>query len=171
LLCYQPPPTSVSVVFNFTVAQVVAMGRFAWHPWRTHLTTIEQESIRAALALVDLSARAETPVTNLSSGERQRALLARSLVQDAALMLLDEPISFLDPRHAHGFLTHLAQRCRQGTTGAVISLHDLRLARRYATTVVLLSGGQVVRQGVPEEILTAEVLEPVYGVTYDRLLS
>lgn len=101
----------------------------------------------------------------LSGGEKQRALIARALAQEASHLLLDEPTNHLDVRYQHETL-HLVREL--GTTTIVV-LHDLNLAARYCDRLVLLYQGKVVAVGTPDVVLTPEILEPVYGITVERV--
>jgi iron complex transport system ATP-binding protein len=121
----------------------------------------------AAAGLRRVGARhlAERVFSSLSGGEKQRVLIARTLAQDADHLLLDEPTNHLDIRYQHEVL-HLVRTL--GVTTVVV-LHDLNLAARYCDHLVLLSEGRVAASGSPGDVLTAEVIEPVYGVRVRRL--
>lgn len=109
-----------------------------------------------ALARRDLSA--------LSGGERQQALIARALVQQARHVLPDEPTNHLDTRYQHDVLELVVE-----LPGSVVVLHDLNLAARYCDRLVILDHGRIVATGTPDEVLSLEVLEPVYGLPVKRL--
>jgi iron complex transport system ATP-binding protein len=98
----------------------------------------------------------------LSSGQRQRVLLARALAQEAPALLLDEPTTALDPEHQIGVLDLIHLQAQAGTAVLVVT-HDLNLTSQYASRVVLLAEGGVAAEGTPEEVLRPEVLTPIYG--------
>jgi iron complex transport system ATP-binding protein len=157
-------PQESRVAFDFTVLEIVLMGRSP----RLGLLGIEGahdlEIARRALAFTDAEALAERPISQLSSGERQRVLLARALAQEPDTILLDEPTAFLDLGHQvriHRLLSGLHRE--RGTTVVFVS-HDLNLAARYADRIVLLAEGRILRDGTPAQVLTPDALRAAYGV-------
>ena len=113
---------------------------------------------------MELGPLRDRPATELSGGERARALIARALAQAAPLMLADEPVAGLDPAHALGLMAGFRSLAREGR-GVLVSLHDLGLAVRWCDRVILLDRGKVAADGAPEAVLTAERLAAVYGIT------
>ncbi len=153
-------PQQATISFGFTVREYVEMGL---HPHAASLVREEQDhAIEAAIAQVSIGHLAERSILTLSGGELQRATLARVLVQATPVVLLDEPISSLDPAHQHRTLRIASELAAEGRTVMVI-LHDLTLAARYADEVVVLTGGTVAGCGDPREALDAELLTEVYG--------
>ncbi|TQL70485.1 iron complex transport system ATP-binding protein [Nocardioides albertanoniae] len=102
---------------------------------------------------------------SLSGGERQRVLIARALAQEATHLLLDEPTNHLDIRYQHEILSLVRAL---GTTSIVV-LHDLNLAARYCDDLILLDQRKVAARGTVDEVLRAEILEPVYDIGIERL--
>ncbi len=148
-----------------TVAELVLLGR---SPHRGAFQRYSLEDHRlAAQALRRVGARhlADRSFGTLSGGERQRALIARTLAQEADHLLLDEPTNHLDVRHQHDVLRLV--RTLDVTT--IVVLHDLNLAARYCDRLVLLHRGDVASSGTTDQVLTAEVLEPVYEIAVRRL--
>ena len=148
-----------------TVADMVLLGRT---PHRHALAAFSREDHRAvAAALTRVGARhlADRPYATLSGGEKQRVLVARTLAQQADHLLLDEPTNHLDIRYQHELLRLVGQL---GVTSVVV-LHDLNLAARYCTRLVLLERGRVVATGSPDDVLTPETLRRVYGVHVERV--
>jgi iron complex transport system ATP-binding protein len=145
---------------DFTVAEVVAMGR------GPHLGLFDRESARDrdlvddAIARVDLAWAAERMFGTLSGGERQRALLARALAQQAPLVILDEPTNHLDVRAQLDLLALV------GDLGVTLlaALHDLDQAAGYADRVAVLDSGRLVAAGHPDDVLTPDLIERVFGV-------
>ena len=124
-----------------------------------------------ALAEAGLSSLAETPVDHLSGGQRQRAWLALALAQQAEVLLLDEPTTFLDPAHQWEVLSLVRSlNARSGCT-VVMVLHDLNLAARFSDRVVLLHAGKLVACGRPADVLTPASIAAVYGIRADVRLE
>ncbi|MGH3765599.1 MAG: ABC transporter ATP-binding protein [Pseudonocardiaceae bacterium] len=148
-----------------TVTEMVLLGR---SPHRSAFENYSAEDHRiAAAALARVGARhlAARNYGHLSGGEKQRVLIARTLTQQADHLLLDEPTNHLDIRYQHEVLDLVRGL---GVTTVVV-LHDLNLAARYCDRLVLLDRGTVVSTGCPPDVLTPEVLEPVYGVAVRTL--
>lgn len=107
---------------------------------------------------LDLAGFAEREVGSLSGGERQRVVLARALVQESAILLLDEPTTALDLGHQQEVLDLVDElRTERGLT-VLATLHDLTLAARYGDRVAALSGGRMVAHGPPREVVTEELI-------------
>ncbi len=141
--------------FSFTVEEFAALGRYAREE--------SPEAVRRALEETDLLALAARPVTELSGGEAQRALLAQALAQEPELLLLDEPTTFLDVGHQRDILDRVTALRRAGGLTVVMVLHDLNLASDYCDRIVLLNEGRVEREGAPAEVLDYALIERVYG--------
>ncbi len=128
-------------------------------------TNAEDEiAINQALVMTDVISLSERPVTELSGGELQRALLARVFAGKPKLIVADEPIVALDVYHQLHIMELLQSHAQQG--GAVIAaLHDLSLAARFCTRLVLMNDGKLVAEGEPIDVLTPENLAQVYGIS------
>lgn len=167
-LAYTPQDTRLD--FAFTVREAVMMGR---HP---HLGRfeIEREIDRAAaheaMRRADVARLADRFVTELSGGERQRVLLARSLATEAPILLLDEPTASLDIAHALDVLS-LCRELAEEEKAIAIAIHDLNLAARFADRVALLDEGRLVACGATDEVLRAESLNRVFGVSVNRIFT
>jgi iron complex transport system ATP-binding protein len=156
-------PQNAPLTFPFTVRDVVAMGR------NPHLGRFQpfggkdEEVVERALQQASVQHLAQRLVTRLSGGEQQRVLLARCLATEAPTLLLDEPTSSLDILHQLEVLDLLAQFAHQDKT-VVAALHDLNVARRICSHVMLLHDGNVIADGPPKETLSPENVEQVFGV-------
>jgi iron complex transport system ATP-binding protein len=147
--------------FPFPVEDVVACGRYAHAPGLFREAIEDHAAVDTALAAVGLAPLRSRPITELSGGERRRAVLARALAQRAPALLLDEPTTALDLEHRHAVLKVLA-----GFSGTVVlATHDLDAAAAACERVVVLAGGRVVADGTPEAILTEALLRDVFHVT------
>jgi len=143
----------------------VLLGRSArvsgWSRYRDEDELAAQEAMERT-GVVHFAQRS---IEDLSGGERQRVLIARALAQGSSHLLLDEPTNHLDVRYQHEILSLV----RGLALTTVVVLHDLNLAARYCDEVVLLNRGVVVARGTPGEVLTATTLEPVYGISVQRV--
>lgn len=145
------------------VADYVMLGRTPHLGYLSAESRHDVETVRKALAKLDLTALARRPLGTLSGGEAQRAVLARALAQEAPVLLLDEPTASLDVGHAVEVLEVVdALRRAEGLT-VVTAAHDLTLAGRYADRLALVSKGSLVAEGPPEEVLTEAILRAHYG--------
>ena len=100
----------------------------------------------------------------MSGGQLQRVVIARALAQDTALVLADEPIASLDPAHQISTMQTFATLAQEGRS-VLVSMHDLGLAARHCTRLILLGEGRLIADGLPGEVLTAERLARVFGIT------
>lgn len=148
-------PQQIVISFPFTVREVVAMGR---NPWRNEH---DREVIDAAMQRLDVASLAKRTYQTLSVGEQARVSMARVLAQDTPLLLLDEPTAVLDIGQQERFLAVARSLVDEGR-GVVAVLHDLNVAMRFATRVVVLHEGRCVASGEPREVLTPALLSNVY---------
>jgi len=142
----------------------VLMGRLAYYPaWRTlgPLPQADQRLALVCLERVGLTPWALTPVHRLSGGQRQRVGIARALAQQPRLLLADEPVASLDPASAHRVLTLLRDICRTDGIAALVSLHQVALAREYGDRILGLAQGRLQVDG-PPTALTADHLAALY---------
>jgi iron complex transport system ATP-binding protein len=145
------------------VAAVVALGRYAYGDAFSSFTDQDRHAVEKALAATDTAGFANRPVTTLSGGERARVALARALACEAPILLADEPMASLDPRHQLVVMQLLARAAHDG--GAVLAIgHDLTLAARFADRIVMMDRGRLVADGSPREVLTTERIAAVFGV-------
>ena len=156
-------PQSVSVTYNYTVLDTVLMG--ATHQIGLFAAPKKEQAEKAMAALESLGIGHLAPrgIAKISGGERQLTLLARALVQDARVLLMDEPTANLDYGNAFRVMQRIQTLGAQGYT-VVFSTHEPNHALRYATRVLALSGGSVLADGVPGAVLTEELLTALYGV-------
>ncbi len=153
-----------------TVRQTVATGRFARHPWWSWVDPGDDDETVVATALerVGLQTLGERHFETLSSGERQRAWLALALVQDAGVVLLDEPTSHLDPRAAVEVANVIRSIACAATTAFVVT-HDLNEAATIADRIIVLGQGRVLAFAPPDEALQGEILKRAYGIAFERI--
>ena len=146
------------------VERVVALGLTPCLPAFGQFSPADQLRIDAALQACDLLSRRQQPVTTLSGGELARTMLARALVGDPAVLIVDEPIAGLDPRHALDAMRRLARLAHDEQRLVIAAVHDLTLAMRYATRILALRDGRLLADGPPATTLTAELLRELFDV-------
>ena len=162
-------PQSARIEFPFTAGEVVLMGR-APHAAGLFESARDLEAARDAMALtgtLELRARA---FRSLSGGEQQRIILAAALAQDPQALLLDEPMTFLDIHYQVTLYRTLRTLCQRGVLVIAVT-HDLNLAAAYAQRVIMLSRGEVVADGPPEDAFRPERLRAVFDVPAELLTS
>ena len=160
-----------NLVERSSVLTNVLSGRLGYvNPWQSIIQFPKEEVKRAMgnLERVGIADLAAKRADDLSGGQRQRVGIARALMQEPRLMLADEPVASLDPVLSHSILRYLEQLNREDGITVICSLHFLDLVRRYGTDVVGLKEGQVVFQGLPEEI-TDERFKEIYGQEAERI--
>ncbi|WP_051147208.1 ABC transporter ATP-binding protein [Glaciibacter superstes] len=146
-----------------TVRDLVGRGRFPHQRLLRQWSAVDERAVEEALAATNSEELAERYVAELSGGQRQRVWIAMVLAQQTGLLLLDEPTTFLDIAHQYEVLELCARLHAEGRTLALV-LHDLNQAARYATNLVVMKAGRVVAVGDPAQILTAELVEDVFGL-------
>ncbi|WP_018598750.1 metal ABC transporter ATP-binding protein [Mycobacterium sp. 155] len=159
-IAYVPQRSHARWDLPFTIGDVVAAGRpHRW--WWQRPGRRDRDAVAAALAAVDLSNLAKRPVTELSGGQAQRVLLARALVQQPDIMILDEPLTGLDLTTAEAVMELLGAFTRAG--GALVcALHEIDVARTSFTKTVALAQGTVLAGGVTAEVLSTEGVDHIF---------
>ncbi len=151
-----PPGLSV---FNYAL-----LGRSPHQGIRFSASADDHRQAAAVLDRLDLADFARRPVGSLSGGERQRVVLARALVQDAPVLVLDEPTSFLDLGHQMDVLELIAELRAERCLTVICTLHDLTVAGQFADRIAVMDSGRLVKDGTPETILTSEMISRHWGV-------
>lgn len=152
--------------FDFSVEDVVLLGRAPHKGWLTPFDGRDRRLVREALYHVDLEGFEDRSMFALSGGEQRRVLLAQALVQEAEVLLLDEPTTHLDVHHQYEFLDHVRHLVDGGAT-AVGVFHDLELAARYTDRVIVLDRGRVGADGAAEDVLSSELIARVFLMETD----
>ena len=154
-------PQGREIAWPMRVERVVALGRLPYLPRGARLRDEDRAAVDAALTRMGLAGYRDRTATALSGGEQARVLIARMLAQDTPLLIADEPIAGLDP--AAQIATLEVFRTLAGEGRAVLtSLHDLSLAARYCTRLVLMRAGRIVADGPPDTVLTPDTLAEVF---------
>ncbi|KQR37294.1 MULTISPECIES: ABC transporter ATP-binding protein [Microbacterium] len=156
-------PQSSIAPDGITVADLVGRGRFPHQSAMRTWSSADERAVSEAMAATGVTDLSRRLVDELSGGQRQRVWVAMALAQQTKHLLLDEPTTFLDIAHQIDLMELFADLHRNGTT-LVAVLHDLNHAARYATHLVAMRDGEIVAQGDPREIITAELVESVYDL-------
>jgi len=156
-------PQNPRAEWPISVERLVALGLIPQLPPFGGLPAELEVKVSSAIAAFDLGDHREQPVTTLSGGELARAMLARALVGEPDLLIADEPIAGLDPRHAIDSVIRLRDLARAGML-VIAAMHDLTLVVRYATRVIVLHQGGAVGDGPAATTLTAALLRQAFDV-------
>ncbi|BAQ09705.1 cobalmin/iron-siderophore abc transporter atpase [Bacillus sp. OxB-1] len=146
--------------FDFTVEEMVLMGRAPHKKWFDLDSQSDRDIVDHALMQVGLIDKRERGFATLSGGEKQRALIARAISQQAKILILDEPTNHLDIHHQ----LQVMDLAKSLQLTVISALHDLNIAATYCNRIYVVQDGQIVRSGTPEEVLTAEMLATVFQV-------
>jgi iron complex transport system ATP-binding protein len=149
-------------VFALNLYQIVRMGLLPHKSLLSRHSANDEQSILDAIDRVGLAEKAQQSFSSLSGGEQQRGLIARALVQKAALIVLDEPVNHLDVYYQHQVLKLLQSLAHDMNITVVMSLHDMNLAANYCDQLCLLNQGRVIAQGTPNNVLNPELLTQVF---------
>lgn len=158
-------PQSPIAPEGITVLELVSRGRHPHQGMFGRWTPQDQAAVTEALEMTATTALAERMVGDLSGGQRQRVWIAMALAQRTDILLLDEPTTFLDINHQIEVLDLLTDLNRKRQTSVIMVLHDLNLAARYADRLIAVASGRIHVAGPPQEILTEDMLQAVFGLT------
>jgi iron complex transport system ATP-binding protein len=156
-------PQELVIPFSFTVREMVELGRTAHMSLFGGLGTTDRHAIEHALEVTDSTCLASRVVNELSGGERQRVLVAMALAQQPRILLLDEPTQRLDLTRQAEILDLIRDVGAERGLTVFAAIHDLNLAALYFDRLIVLSGGAIVADGAPDQVMKAEVLEPAYA--------
>lgn len=156
-------PQTREIAWPVTVERLVMLGRIPHMAGGQRPKPEDHEKVEAALAAMDLDVFRKRTATHLSGGEQARVLIARALAQDTPLILADEPVAGLDPAHQISTMQTFAELARTGRS-VIVSLHDLGLAARHCTRLILLSNGRIAEDGPPGTVLTLDRMADVFGI-------
>lgn len=157
-------PQAREIAWPVDVRTLVTLGRIPHMGTGTKISAADEAAIARALGYMDLTRFADRTATRLSGGEQARVLIARALAQETPLLMADEPVAGLDPRHQISTMACFADLARGGAS-VIVSLHDLGLAARHCTRLLVLHDGALVADGAPQSVLTPELLRDVFGIT------
>ncbi len=156
-------PQQRPLVWPSPVRDIVSLGRFAWGCAPGRLAEEDRRAVEGALAACDLLDLADRAADTLSGGELARVHCARAFATGAQLLLVDEPVTSLDPRRRFQIMELIRSQVRAGV-GAFVVLHDVALAARFADRLIWMKNGRIVADGPPSATLSEERLADVYGM-------
>lgn len=155
-------PQSTKEIFPYIVFDIVLMGRRPHIGWR--VTGGDVKVVAKTLKFMGIEQFASRYFDELSGGEKQKIAMARAIVQEPEILLLDEPTSNLDIKHQLEVMRTVRLLVEKGGISAIMAMHDLNLASRFSDKIVMLKDGRVFEMGRPESVLIPENIEKVYGV-------
>ncbi|AMM81987.1 MULTISPECIES: Fe(3+) dicitrate ABC transporter ATP-binding protein FecE [Pasteurella] len=148
------------------VRELVAYGRSPYLNLWGKLSEKDEKIVTQAMQITQTDAFAERLATDLSGGQQQRVFLAMTLAQDANIVLLDEPTTYLDLNHQAELMSMMRRLQQQGKT-VITVLHDLNQACRYCDYLVVLKQGELIAQGTPHEVMTEHLLKQVFDLNVE----
>jgi iron complex transport system ATP-binding protein len=157
-------PQAREVAWPVSVERLISLGRLPHLAAGQAIGAADRAAIDGAIADMGLEPFRHRTATNLSGGELARVLIARTLAQDTPLVLADEPIAGLDPAHQIQTMRLFAGLAQAGRS-AIVSIHDLGLAARHCTRLILLGEGRLVADGAPGDVLTPDNLTDHFNIT------
>lgn len=155
-------PQSGRQSFPATVFDVVLMGRRPHIGWRSNEK--DNEKVLDVLQMLKIEYLAMRDINEISGGQQQKVFIARALVQEPDVLLLDEPTSNLDIKHQLDVMDAIKKLVREKEISAIMAIHDLNLGSRYSDRIIMMNGGTIVSAGNPSSVLNAENIKHVYGV-------
>ncbi|GLT07893.1 ABC transporter ATP-binding protein [Sulfitobacter porphyrae] len=157
-------PQSREIAWPVDVQRLVMLGRTPHLGAGQRPTEADHAAVERALQRMDLGDFRNRTATRLSGGEQARALIARALAQETPLLMADEPIAGLDPAHQIATMRSFADLAAEGRA-VIVSLHDLGLAARHCTRLIVVDKGGIAADGPPQAVLTPALVRDTFGVS------
>ena len=162
---YLPQQTVVQKDFPASVYEVVLSGRLNSRGWRPFYSAADKKAARENMELLGIREMEHQCFRDLSGGQKQRVWIAMALAQDAKVLLLDEPTTYLDIRYQLQILRLIRRLNEEYGFTIIMVLHDVNQSLYYSDEIVALKAGKCIAQGSPQQILTGELIQKVYDVT------
>jgi iron complex transport system ATP-binding protein len=156
-------PQSREIAWPVEVETLIALGRIPHLPRGARLRQEDRAAVDAAIARMGLEGFRARRATELSGGEQARVLIARALAQETPLLMADEPIAGLDPANQIATLERFGELASDGKS-VLVSLHDLGMAARHCSRLILMDRGRIVADGAPDAVLSPDRLADVFGI-------
>ena len=161
-------PNGASSVFSMSVSDAILMGRHPHAGWMT--SDDDVRAVDEVMDVLDLQQYADRDISELSSGQLQRVMIARGLVQEPEILILDEPTSNLDVRYQMDIMRFTKAYAKDKGVIVLMICHDVSLAAQYADSIILMQQGGIRATGCVSEVLTSDILSSVYGVNAKVML-
>lgn len=150
---------------DLSVEKLVSYGRTPYHTMGLSANTREdEEKVQWAMEITHTLKYREKPVAELSGGQKQRVWIAMALAQDTKILFLDEPTTYLDIRYQLQILKLVRQLNREYGLTIVMVLHDINQSLYYSDEIVAMKDGTIIAQGLPEQVITSDLIRSVYDV-------
>ena len=150
---------------DLSVEKLIAYGRTPYHTLGLSPDAKEdEEKVRWAMEITHTEKLKDKPVSELSGGQKQRVWIAMALAQDTKILFLDEPTTYLDIRYQLQILKLIRRLNREFGITIVMVLHDINQSLYYSDEIIAMKGGKIIAQGLPEEVITSELVREVYDV-------
>ena len=156
---------------DLTVYDLVKLGRFPYRSWYSGNNKEDEEQVTWALEQTGMEQMKKRLLVTLSGGERQRAWIAMALAQRPQVLLLDEPTTYLDICHQLEVMQLLTKLNRDLGLTVVMVLHDLNHTLQYSQRIAVMKAGEIIKVGEPQEVITAKLLQEVFGVRADMFIA
>lgn len=157
-------PQTPIVPDGIKVTDLVSRGRFPYRQFMKNMTHEDFNAVQEAMEMMGVEGLADCSVDELSGGQRQRVWIALTLAQQTDILLLDEPITYLDVAYQIEILDLLTDLNKNRNTTICMVLHDINLSARYADYIFAMKEGKLIAQGTPKEVISAELLKDVFGL-------
>ena len=164
-------PQHYNFSFNYTVEELVIMGRFPYLGYWQNYSENDKKMVENTLKQLDLYKMKDKYFNKLSGGEKQRVSIARALVQDTDIILMDEAFVNLDINHQLEIMQILVKiNKKQGKTIILVS-HNINLAAEYCDEIFFIKNGKLVAQGTADKVITADILKKIYGTNINVITN
>jgi iron complex transport system ATP-binding protein len=160
LLCFMPQDNET--FFSFTVREFISMGRYPYGNLLKAISERDYKIVDEVMEFLNISFLSNENINELSGGERQKVLIAQTIVQETDILIFDEPIAHLDIGAQYSILNILRTLNEQKNKTIIITMHDLNAAGEFCSDIILMDNGKIKNCGSPEEVLNYQDIEDVY---------
>ena len=160
----------IELTFDYTAEDMVMAGRYPYMKWWEQQGEQDKSIVEACMKYTGVYDLKDTPIKAMSGGQRQRVLLAKILAQQTPVLFLDEPAAGLDLFYQEEIFRFCQEMCNRGKT-VIMVVHELNLAARYCSRVMLINNGSVIADDKPAAVLTDQLLTEAYGVSIRSLIN
>lgn len=160
----------IELTFDYTAEDMVMAGRYPYMKWWEQHGEQDKAIVEACMKYTGVYDLKDTPIKAMSGGQRQRVLLAKILAQQTPVLFLDEPAAGLDLFYQEEIFRFCQEMCSRGKT-VIMVVHELNLAARYCSRVMLINNGSVIADDKPAAVLTDQLLTEAYGVSIRSLIN